>query len=67
MMDSLMTPRSVAAVLNVRPDTLSQWRFANRGPAYVKIGRLVRYREDDLTAWLEAMRVPSVDAPGRRR
>ena len=39
------------------PCTLNQWRSQRRGPAFVKVGRLVRYRLADLDAWLQAQRV----------
>lgn len=37
--------------------TLRQWRYLNRGPTYVKVGRHVRYRRSDLDAYIEAGRV----------
>ena len=33
--------------------TLQRWRLEGVGPTYVKIGRLVRYREADLDTFLE--------------
>lgn len=43
--------------------TLRQWRYLNKGPAYSKIGRHVRYRVDDLDAFIAAQRVdPQVPA-----
>jgi predicted site-specific integrase-resolvase len=50
--DELFTPTTVADLLGVRPETLSQWRWRGKGPTYVKVGGLVRYRHADLTAWL---------------
>lgn len=38
----------------LKPNTLEGWRVQGKGPRYVKIGRLVRYRIEDLNAWLEA-------------
>ena len=37
-----------------KPNTLEGWRVQGVGPAYVKCGRLVRYRVADLDAYLEA-------------
>jgi hypothetical protein len=37
----------------LQPNTLEIWRVQGRGPKYIKVGRLVRYRESDLDAWLE--------------
>lgn len=36
---------------------LRKWRLFGEGPAYCKVGRLVRYRQIDLDAFLEAHRV----------
>ena len=33
--------------------TLADWRTKRIGPKYLKVGRLVRYRQVDLDAWLE--------------
>mgnify|MGYP000091101702 CR=1 FL=1 len=34
--------------------TMQRWRLEGIGPVYVKLGRLVRYRQSDLEAFLEA-------------
>jgi predicted site-specific integrase-resolvase len=44
----LFTERQAAQILGVSVKTLQTWRWAGRGPAFVKIGRLVRYDENDL-------------------
>jgi predicted DNA-binding transcriptional regulator AlpA len=47
----------MAAFLGVTEATLADWRYRGRhGPAFVKVGRLVRYRLEDLDAWLDAQR-----------
>jgi hypothetical protein len=46
----------MAAFLCVTEATLADWRYRRRGPAFVKVGRLVRYRPEDLDAWLDAQR-----------
>lgn len=33
--------------------TLADWRTKGIGPDYVKVGRLIRYRQADLDAWIE--------------
>lgn len=33
--------------------TLQRWRLEGVGPVYVKLGRLVRYRQTDLDAFIE--------------
>lgn len=52
MTSDLMTTGEVAARLHVPPATLRQWRHLGRGPKSFKLGSLVRYRRDDVEAWL---------------
>ena len=30
------------------------WRQSGKGPAYLKIGRRIKYKVEDLDAWLES-------------
>lgn len=38
-------------------EKLAQWRYHNRGPAWVKLGRKVMYHGSDLNAWVNAHRI----------
>ena len=51
-----MDTRDAARYLGVAYQTLHLWRVKGRGPAYLRLGRLVRYRHTDLDAWLESRR-----------
>ena len=42
--------------LRISQRTLENWRLARTGPAYLKIGRQVRYRREDLEEFLRAAR-----------
>ena len=44
----------LAARLGVSRATLQSWRYMGRGPSYIKIGRLIRYRNADVDAYLRA-------------
>lgn len=44
----------LAARLGVSRSTLQSWRYAGRGPRYLKIGRLIRYRNADVETFLRA-------------
>ncbi len=47
-----------AAYLGVEPGTLEVWRSTKRYTIpYLKIGSRIRYRHDDLDAWLQSRRV----------
>jgi len=51
-MVNLMTEQQVSERLNVSLSSLRRWRLLRRGPAFLKVGSLVRYRPEDLEAWL---------------
>lgn len=48
----LGTPEEVAAYLQKPVRTLEQWRYRGVGPRFVKVGRDVRYRWEDVDAYL---------------
>lgn len=48
-----LTAKEVATYLNMAISTLAAFRSENKGPSYTKIGRLVRYRQEDVDKWLE--------------
>ena len=50
----LLTNTQTAEMIGVRPSTLEIWRLKAKGPQFRKIGRLVRYAEHDVIAWLDA-------------
>lgn len=51
---ALVTAEQAAEALGVSPSTLGVWRTTGRyNLAYVKVGSRVRYRRDDLLAFIE--------------
>lgn len=53
--DPLLNPIAAAEFLGVSKDTLSVWRSVGRySIPFLKVGRLVRYRQSDLEKWLES-------------
>lgn len=48
------TPAAAEYLGNLKPNTLEIWRTQGTGPAYKKIGRLVRYSLEDLDAYIAA-------------
>ena len=48
----LSNERQAAEHLNLSVRTLQQWRYRGCGPRYVKLGGAIRYRPEDLDAWL---------------
>jgi predicted DNA-binding transcriptional regulator AlpA len=51
-MPTLLTQRQAAEMLCLSERTLERWRVSGDGPAYVKLGRRVAYRECDLIEWV---------------
>lgn len=54
--DPLLDENEVADFTGASLTTVRRWRREGRGPAYRKIGRLVRYKRDDLADWVGAAR-----------
>jgi excisionase family DNA binding protein len=52
--DSLVTEVQAAELLHISIRTLQAWRIKLTGPRFVRVGRAIRYRRSDLTAWIEA-------------
>jgi hypothetical protein len=51
----LFNENAAADLIGVRPQTLSVWRSTKRYPLpYVRVGRLIYYRESDLLAFLDS-------------
>lgn len=55
----LLTQREAAANLRLSERTLERLRVTGTGPAYVKAGRLVRYREQDIEEFIVSRLVRS--------
>jgi hypothetical protein len=62
MESPLLNPEAAGSYLGgnkpIHPDTLAQWRQAGRGPKFLKLGpsrtSVIRYRREDLDAYLES-------------
>lgn len=46
LLDSLITPATLAARLGTTERSLSEWRITGRGPKFIRIGRSPRYRPE---------------------
>ena len=58
-----VSDREVSRLLGIARQTLCNWRFQQKGPRYVKSGRLVRYAIRDVLAYMEARKVGTEDQP----
>ncbi len=52
----LFNEKDAAAILCVKVPTLRRWRWAGKGPRFLKIGGAVRYDLADLEAFIVASR-----------
>lgn len=53
-MTDLMKPEQLAALWQVKPKTLDNWRSNRTGPPYLKINGSVRYSRAACAEWLAA-------------
>ncbi len=52
---NLLTEYDVAQRLHVSLASLRRWRLERRGPRFIKVSSLVRYRPEDVEEWLAAL------------
>ena len=50
--NQFVSERQLADLLQIPMATLRFWRWAGRGPRFRRLGRSVRYRAEDLEAWI---------------
>lgn len=54
-MNTLLTEEEVTKRLHVSLASVRRWRLERRGPQFIKVGSLVRYRPEDLESWLASL------------
>jgi excisionase family DNA binding protein len=62
----LLTQSETAKLLRLSERTLERLRVSGGGPAFVKLGRSVRYREVEVERWVEGRVVSSTSAIGEQ-
>lgn len=58
-MSKLLTADQLAERIERPVRTLERWRLTGQGPAFVRLGRRIAYREADVEAWLASRTYPS--------
>lgn len=48
----LLTPAEVSSILSVPVSTLYGWRHQRKGPPAIRVGRHLRWRSEDVEAWI---------------
>jgi len=65
-MNNLLNEYQAADLLNVSRSSMAQWRMKGIGPAFLKLNKAVRYRLDELEAWINArQRQNTINLKGR--
>ena len=67
MNDKGMSAIEAAEFLGLTPQTLANFRFLGRGPAYSKLGRRVIYLKPDLDWYLKKNRVDPENTVGENQ
>jgi len=65
--ERLLTVEEVAEWLGVPVGTIYAWRYRGCGPVSYKVGRHVRFRREDVEAWLVDQRSDPVEVSPLRR
>ncbi len=60
----LLNEREAADLLAIKPTTLRRWRWAGKGPRFLKIGGAVRYDLAVVEAFIEGSRRRSTSDAG---
>jgi predicted DNA-binding transcriptional regulator AlpA len=56
--------QDLADLLQVPPKTIYAWRYKGVGPTAVPVGKYLRFRPEDIAAWLETRAQPSRSKAG---
>lgn len=56
-MSDIISTSVAAEILGVSPGTLRYWRYMDQGPQSFRVGKHVKYRREDIDAWLDAQLV----------
>lgn len=62
-----LTTKQAAEYLGVTPSTMYGWRHSGGGPVYVKMGRSVRYKREELDNFAAKNTYPNTSAYGIER
>lgn len=52
--ETLLNEHDVARITGLSVASVRRWRLFRQGPKYLKIGAAVRYRIEDIRAWLDS-------------
>ena len=64
-MENLLNENEVSKQIRVSLAALRRWRLEGRGPRFIKVGSLVRYRPEELETWLASQPAGGSSEPHR--
>ena len=53
-LEKFLNEHDVARITGLSVASVRRWRLLQRGPKYIKIGAAVRYKPEDVSAWLQS-------------
>jgi predicted DNA-binding transcriptional regulator AlpA len=53
-LETLLNEHEVARITGLSVASVRRWRLLRQGPKYIKIGAAVRYKPEDISAWIES-------------
>ena len=62
----LLTVQELADLLQVPVKTIYTWRYKRIGPPAVPMGKYLRFRAEDVAAWLDSHADAPRNGPGKR-
>lgn len=65
-LSQLLTVQELADLLQIPTKTIYTWRYKGIGPPAVPIGKYLRFRAEDVAAWLDARADGPRSGPGKR-
>lgn len=54
ILENLLNEHDVARITGLSVASVRRWRLLRQGPKFLKIFSAVRYRPEDISAWLES-------------
>ena len=67
MLEKLYTEKEMADLMGVSSNMLAHWRSYGQGPKYMKMGRLIRYRREDVEEYFSSIAVTPLHHNLRRK
>ncbi len=53
-LETLLNEYDVARITGLSVASVRRWRLLRQGPRYLKLGASVRYKPEDISAWLDS-------------